>query len=115
MSTDQKKKSKIYKSNIIHFPNCEKNRQLDEHEQLIANLAFSIQQKMECNNFDKMELISEEIRMLSNYGETIKFAPDISARIISVLAKQYLTNSLMEDLIWVKKEEAIAPCLKSNS
>jgi len=54
---------------------------------------------MECSNFDKMELISEEIRMLLNYGETIKFAPDISARIISVLAKQYLTNSLMEDLI----------------
>lgn len=115
MSTEEKTKSVSYKHNIVQFPNVQKNKELDEHEKKIANLAFTVQQKMDHHNWDKLQLIDEEVKMLSNYGETIKFAPDISARIISVLATTLIRNSLMEDYLWEKIEKAIAAWAMSNS
>jgi hypothetical protein len=99
MSTENKTKSEIYKSNVIQFPNVQKNQALDEHEKIIANLAFTVQQKMDSSSWSKLPLIDDEVKMLSNYGETIKFAPDISARLIAVLATQLIRNSFMEDLL----------------
>ena len=99
MSTEEKTKSKIYKSNVIQFPDVQKNQALDDHEKHISSLATTVQIKMEQQNWDKMMLIDDEIKMLSNYGETLKFAPETAARLISVLATTLIRNELMEDIL----------------
>ena len=98
MSTEKKKKSKIYKSNVIQFPDVQKNQALDEHERSVTLLASTVELKMDQSNWDKMILIDDEIKMLSNYGETLKFAPTTAARLISVLATTLIRNNLMEDI-----------------
>lgn len=99
MSTDNKTGSINYKTNVVQFPNVERNKQLEEHEKKIASLAATIQFKMDDKNWDKLSLIDEEVKMLSHFGETIKFAPETSARLISVLANTIIRNSFMEDYL----------------
>ena len=115
MSTekDQSQEIKIH-TKIIKFPNVKENQQLENQKKYHAQFINSIATKMSDDRFDQLPLIQEEILLLSNHGETIEFPPQIAARLISVLATQLNRNSFMEDLLWGKKEKAIALCLKSN-
>ena len=54
---------------------------------------------MDHSKYDQLPLISEELTILSNHGETIEFPKYIAARLISVLATQLKHNSIMEDLL----------------
>lgn len=99
MSSLEKNIKNIYKSNVIQFPNGKKNKQACEHEKHIASLALTIQQKMEHEKFSQLPLLMEEISMLANYGETIKFSPLTQQRLISVLAETIIRNSISEELL----------------
>ena len=116
MSTekDQSQEIKIH-TKIIKFPNVKENKKLEEQKKYHAQCINSIATKMSNDRYDQLPLIQEEILLLSNHGETIEFPPQIAARLISVLATSLNRNSFMEDLLWEKKEKAIALCLKSNS
>ena len=116
MSTEKNHSQEIkVETNIIKFPNCKENQQLEEHKKLNEQLINSIATKMAHDRFDQLPLIQEEILLLlTNHGETIEFPPKIAARLISVLATQLNRNSFMEDLLWEKKEKVIALCLRSN-
>jgi len=116
MSTekDQSQEIKIH-TKIIKFPNVKENQQLADQKKYHAQFINSIATKMSNDRYDQLPLIQEEILLLSNHGETIEFPPQIAARLISVLATSLNRNSFMEDLLWEKKEKAIALCLKSNS
>ena len=99
MSTEKNQSQEIkVETNIINFPNCKENHQLEEHRKLNDQLINSIATKMAHNKYDQLPLIQEEILLLTNHGETIEFPPKIAARLISVLATQLNRNSL-EDLL----------------
>ena len=109
MSTDKNHSQEIkVKTNIIKFPNCKENQQLAQNKKFNEQLINSIATKMADDRFDQLPLIQEEILLLTNHGETIEFPPKIAARLVSVLATQLNRNSFMEDLLWGKKERAIA-------
>ena len=116
MSTekDQSQEIKIH-TKIIKFPNVKENQQLADQKKYHAQFINSIATKMSNDRYDQLPLIQEEILLLSNHGETIEFPPQIAARLISVLATQLNRNSLMEDLLWEKKEKAIAPWARKVS
>ena len=97
MSTEKNQSQEIkVETNIINFPNCKENHQLEEHRKLNDELINSIATKMAHNKYDQLPLIQEEILLLTNHGETIEFPPLIAARLISVLATQLKHNSLEE-------------------
>ena len=100
MSTEKNQSQEIkVGTNILKFPNCKKNQQLEEHRKLNEQLINSIATKMSNDRYDQLPLIKEEILLLTNHGETIEFPKLIAARLISVLATQLNRNSFMEDLI----------------
>ena len=116
MSTDKNHNQEIkVETNILKFPNCKENQQLANQKKFNEQLIQSIATKMADNRFDQLPLIQEEILLLSNHGETIEFPPQIAARLISVLATSINRNSYLEDLLWEKKERAIALWLKKVS
>ena len=116
MSTEKNQSQEIkVETNILQFPNCKENQQLEQHRKLNEQLINSIATKMSNDRYDQLPLIQEEILLLTNHGETIEFPPKIAARLVSVLATQLNRNSFMEDLLWEKKEKVIALCLRSNS
>ena len=97
MSTEKNHNQEIkVETNILKFPNCKENHQLEEHRKLNDQLINSIATKMAHNKYDQLPLIQEEILLLTNHGETIEFPPLIAARLISVLATQLKHNSLEE-------------------
>ena len=100
MSTDKNHSQEIkVHTKIIKFPNVKENKQLEDQKKAHAILINTIATKMSDNQYDQLPLISEEILLLSNHGETIEFPPQIAARLISVLATQINRNSFMEDLL----------------
>ena len=100
MSTEKNQSQEIkVETNILKFPNCKENQQLEEHRKLNEQLINSIATKMANDRYDQLPLIREEILLLTNHGETIEFPPKIAARLISVLATQLNRNSFMEDLL----------------
>jgi len=100
MSTEKNQSQEIkVETNILKFPNCKENHQLEEHRKLNEQLINSIATKMAHDKYDQLPLIQEEILLLTNHGETIEFPPLIAARLISVLATQLNRNSFMEDLL----------------
>ena len=116
MSTDKDQSQEIkVETNFIKFPNVKENQQLADQKKYHAQFINSIATKMSNDRYDQLPLIQEEILLLSNHGETIEFPQKIAARLISVLATQLNRNSFMEDLLWGKKERAIALCLKKVS
>ena len=97
MSTEKNHNQEIkVETNILKFPNCKENHQLEEHRKLNDQLINSIATKMAHDKYDQLPLIQEEILLLTNHGETIEFPPLIAARLISVLATQLKHNSLEE-------------------
>ena len=99
MSTEKNQSQEIkVETNILKFPNCKENHQLEEHRKLNEQLINSIATKMAHDKYDQLPLIHEELLLLTNHGETIEFPPKIAARLISVLATQLNRNSL-EDLL----------------
>jgi len=97
MSTEKNQSQEIkVETNILKFPNCKENHQLEEHRKLNDQLINSIATKMAHEKYDQLPLIKEEILLLTNHGETIEFPPLIAARLISVLATQLKHNSLEE-------------------
>ena len=116
MSTekDQPQEIKIH-TKIYQFPNVKQNKKLEDQKKAHAILINTIATKMSDDRYDQLPLISEEILLLSNHGETIEFPPQIAARLISVLATSINRNSYLEDLLWEKKERAIALWLKKVS
>ena len=107
MSTEKNQSQEVkIETNIIEFPNTKKNSLLEEQRKEHAKYVQSICQKMDHSKYDQLPLISEELTILSNHGETIEFPKHIAARLISVLATLINHNS-SEEFIWEKKEKVM--------
>ncbi len=98
MNTEDQKKSAILKNNILNFPG-KKNKAVDEQQKEFARLLFSIQMKMNKDDFNVHPLTHKELLVLSNHGEAIELTPITASRLISVLATSLIRNSFMEDLL----------------
>jgi len=104
MSTEDQTKSANLKNNILKFPGT-KNKAVEEQQKEFARLLFSIQMKMNKNDFNVHPITHKELLLLSNHGEAIEHPPITASRLISVLATSLIRNSFMEDLLWVEKKE----------
>ena len=98
MNTEDQKKSATLKNNILNFPGT-KSKAVDEQQKEFARLLFSIQMKMNKNDFNVHPLTHKELLVLSNHGEAIELTPTTASRLISVLATSLIRNQFMEDLL----------------
>ena len=94
-------------SNIIKFPGTN-NPKVDEQQKEFAKLIGDLSNKMSRYDWHVHILSKKELLILSNHGEAIELSPLIAARLNSSLATSLINNSFMEDLLWEKKEKAIA-------
>jgi len=85
-------------NNIVKFPGVQ-NRQVLDQEKVILDVTKTISAKMEMDNWHLMEIYDHELSVLTNYGEAIQFPPVIAGRLISVLATNIKTKSLLEELL----------------
>ena len=85
-------------NNIVQFPGVQ-NRHVLEQEKVILGVTKTIFAKMEMDNWHLMEIYDHELSVLTNYGEAIQFPPVIAGRLISVLATNIKTKSLLEELL----------------
>ena len=85
-------------NNVIHFPGAQ-NVQVIEQEKAVKDVMCSIIVKMEMDNWHLAEIYDHELSILVNYGDVICFPPVASARLISILATNIKSRSLLEDLI----------------
>ena len=67
MSTEKNHNQEIkVETNILKFPNCKENQQLEQHRKLNEQLINSIATKMSNDRYDQLPLIQEEILLLTN-------------------------------------------------
>lgn len=100
-------------NNIINFPGSI-NQAVDDQQQAIVKVLITIQHKMVDNNtWHLATLTIPEIKTLSNYGEAMELTPIIAARLNAVLATTLLRQTVLEDLIWEKKEKVIVLWVKT--
>ena len=85
-------------NNIVKFPGVQ-NLQVLEQEKAVKDVMCSITVKMEMDNWHLAEIYEHELSILTNYGEAIQFPPVIAGRLISVLATNIKTKSLLEELL----------------
>ena len=86
-------------NNIIPFKKGLENKQKIEAEDRIKMIVGSIDVKMQQPYWDALAFDDQELQLLSNFGETIKFPHDNTAvRALSVLATYILKKEVEEDL-----------------
>jgi len=78
-------------NNVIQFPNTE-NKELMQQKKRMAGLNLSIERKMSEPFWDLLNFSDEELQMLANFGETVKFSKLVASRLASNLATQILRN-----------------------
>ena len=86
-------------NNIIPFKKGVENKQKIEAEDRIKMIVGSIDVKMQQPYWDALAFDDQELQLLSNFGETIKFPHDNTAvRALSILATYILKKEAEEDL-----------------
>ena len=86
-------------NNIIPFKKGVENKQKIEAEDRIKMIVGSIDVKMQQPYWDALVFDDQELQLLSNFGETIKFPHDNTAvRALSILATYILKKEAEEDL-----------------
>ena len=86
-------------NNIIPFKKGVENKQKIEAEDRIKMIVGSIDVKMQQPYWDALAFDDQELQLLSNFGETIKFPHDNTAdKALSVLATYILKKEAEEDL-----------------
>ena len=86
-------------NNIIPFKKGVENKQKIEAEDRIKMIVGSIDVKMQQPYWDALVFDDQELQLLSNFGETIKFPHDNTAvKALSVLATYILKKEAEEDL-----------------
>ena len=84
-------------NNIIPFKQGVENKQKIEAEDRIRMIVGSIDVKMQQPYWDALVFDDQELQLLSNFGETIKFPHDNTAvRALSILATYILKKELDE-------------------
>ena len=85
--------------NIVPFAKGVENQQQLQAQARIKKLIASIDYKMQQSFWDAVAFDDQELELLSNFGETIKFAHDNTAvRALSILATYILKKEVEEDL-----------------
>ena len=86
-------------NNIVPFKKGVENKQKIEAEDRIKMIVGSIDVKMQQPYWDALAFDDQELQLLSNFGETIKFPHDNTAvKALSVLATYILKKEAEEDL-----------------
>ena len=86
-------------NNVVPFARGVENQQKVQAEDRIKKLIGSIEHKMQQPFWDVLVFDDQELQLLSNFGETIKFPTDNTAvRALSVLATYILKQDAEEDL-----------------
>jgi lysophospholipid acyltransferase (LPLAT)-like uncharacterized protein len=80
---------------VILFPNPKGANVAALHQRkLIIETAGNLSFKMSQRSWDKMTINDPELQVLSEFGETISFAPEVASRLIASLATNILRNRL---------------------
>ena len=86
-------------NNIIPFKKCVENKQKIMAEERLKKTIASIDLKLQQPYGDALVFDDQELQLLSNFGETIKFPHDNTAvRALSILATYILKKEAEEDL-----------------
>ena len=87
-------------NNIVPFAKGVENQQQLQAQARIKKLIASIDFKMQQSFWDAVAFDDQELELLSNFGETIKFAHDNTAvRALSILSTYILRKRNLEDFI----------------
>ena len=90
---------KRFQNNIVPFKKGVENRKKTEAEDRLKLVIASIDVKMQQAYWDALVFDDQELQLLSNFGETIKFPHDNTAvRALSVLSTYILKKEVEEDL-----------------
>ena len=82
-----------FKNNVIPMNKKIQNKKLNDAELRLRELINSIDFKMQQVFWDSLVFDDEELELLTNFGETLKFPhPETHARVASVLASYILRN-----------------------
>lgn len=83
---------------VILFPNPKgANVAALKQKKLIVETVGTLTFKMENKTWDITPIFQQELEILSEFGETISFAPEIASRLIATLATTILRNRLLTD------------------
>ena len=86
-------------NNVIMFKEGVVNKQKTDAEERLKKTIASIDLKMQQPYWDALVFDDQELQLLSNFGETIKFPHDNTAvKALSVLATYILKKEAEEDL-----------------
>ena len=84
-------------NNIIPFSKGVKNKEAEAAENRYKKLVLSIDNKMQQNFWDALVFDDNELELLSNFGETIKFPHETTAvRALSILSTYILKKQVEE-------------------
>ena len=90
---------KRFQNNIVPFKKGVENKQKVEAEDRLRMVIGSIDVKMQQPYWDALVFDDQELQLLSNFGETMKFPHDNTAvRALSILATYILKKEAEEDL-----------------
>ena len=86
-------------NNVIMFKEGIVNKQKTDAEERLKKTIASIDLKMQQPYWDALVFDDQELQLLSNFGETIKFPHDTTAvKALSILATYILKKEAEEDL-----------------
>ena len=86
--------------NIVPFAKGVENQQQLQAQARMKKLIASIDYKMQQSFWDAVAFDDQELELLSNFGETIKFEHDNTAvRALSILSTYILRKRNLEDFI----------------
>ena len=86
-------------NNVVYLKEGIENKQKTEAEVRLKKTIASIDFKMQQPYWDALVFDDQELQLLSNFGETIKFPHDNTAvKALSVLATYVLKKEAEEDL-----------------
>lgn len=85
-------------NNVVPIKKGIENRQKTQAEERLKKLIASIDAKMQQSYWDVVLFDDQELQLLSNFGETIKFpSPTTTPRALSILATYILQKHQEED------------------
>ena len=88
---------KRFQNNIISFKKGVINQQKVNAEERLKKLIASIDDKMQQPYWDVILFDDKELELLSNFGETIKFPSDNTARRAASVLATYILKKYAED------------------
>lgn len=84
-------------TNIVEFPKTvnKEFREQQKNIQTTVTTLETIYTTAKC--WENVTILPQDLEVLANFGETLKFSPTVSARLISALANQIIKLNHLEE------------------